>query len=113
MGFGFVLLVIALSLMPPPSEVIQDVFDPGHIIAYFWLMIWFAQLYRSNGARLALALAFSTLGVGLEFAQRMTGYRAFDYMDMVFNCVGIALALVLARTPLQDALLRFERSFTR
>jgi hypothetical protein len=34
-------------------------------------------------------------------------------MDMVRNCVGIALALALARTPLQDALLRFERSFAR
>jgi VanZ family protein len=113
LGFGFVLLVIALSLAPPPPGLETDVFNPGHIVAYFWLMIWFAQIYRGNGARLQLALAFGVLGIALEFAQGLTGYRHFDYMDMVLNCIGIALALMLARTPLQDALQRLERAFVQ
>lgn len=113
LGFGFVLLVIALSLAPTPRGLVTEAANPGHIIAYFWLMIWFAQIYHGTRARLRLALAFSALGVVLEFAQAMTGYRQFDYMDMVRNCAGVALAFVLARTPLQDALLRFERSVAR
>jgi hypothetical protein len=112
-GYGFVLLVIVLSLMPPPPAVVPDSANFGHIIAYFWLMIWFAQVYRRPVPRILLAVAFGALGVTLEFVQGMTGYRHFDYLDMVRNFVGIAFGLVLARTPLQDVLLRVEHTLAR
>ena len=112
-GMGFVLLVIVLSLMPSPPEVGPGSTNFGHIVAYLWLTIWFAQIYRAPGPRALLALGLGALGVALEFAQGMTGYRHFDYLDMVRNFGGIAFGLVLARTPLQDALLRFEHTLAR
>jgi hypothetical protein len=110
LGIGFVLLVIYLSLAAPPKDVeLPNVFDVGHVIAYFWLMIWFAQIYRDAPRRWALAAGFGAMGVGLEYIQGMTGYRQFDTADMARNFVGIAIGLVLARTALQDALYRVER----
>ena len=87
-----------------------DAFDVGHVVAYFWLMIWFAQIHRSAGRRWALAAAFGAMGIVLEYIQGMTGYRQFDYVDMVRNFIGIAIGLALARPSLQNALYRFERT---
>ena len=109
-GLGFVVLVIYLSLTAVPRELeVPGVFNAGHLIAYFWLMIWFAQIYRASGPRWLLAAAFCALGVGLEFVQGMTGYRSFEYSDMVLDFLGVALGLVAARTSAQNALLGFER----
>ena len=106
---GFVLLVVYLSLTPDP--VLVDVpggSKIGHVLAYLWLMTWFAQIYRATGRRLLLAGAFCALGIVLEYLQGMTDYRHFAYTDMLINSAGVALGLALARTPLQDALRSFE-----
>jgi VanZ family protein len=110
LGIGFVLLVIYLSLASPPRDFdVPDVFDFGHIVAYFWLMIWFAQIHRSARRRWAVATIFGAMGIALEYVQGMTGYRNFDHVDMVRNFIGIALGLALARTPMQNVLYRVER----
>jgi hypothetical protein len=114
LGIGFVLLVIYLSLTAKPPDVdIPDASNIGHVIAYFWLMIWFAQIHRSARRRWLLAAAFGVLGVVLEFVQGMTGYRHFDYLDMARNFAGIGIGLVLARSALQDTLYRFEDMLAR
>jgi len=109
LGIGFVLLVIYLSLTPDPPDLgAPEGLKVGHLLAYGWLMIWFAQIYRTTPRRLMLAVAFCALGIGLEYLQGMTDYRGFEYSDMVINSAGVALGLVLARTPLQDGLRIFE-----
>lgn len=109
LGWGFVLLVIYLSLMHPPQSIDARTFDYGHLVAYGWLMSWFAQIHRPTRKRFAIGLALCALGVALEFVQGMTGYRTFDYADMGMNTLGVALGLVLARTPLQNVLAAAER----
>jgi hypothetical protein len=110
LGIGFVLLVIYLSLVRPPRDLdLPDVFDMGHIIAYCWLMLWFAQLHRAAARRWLFAAGFGAMGIVLEYIQGTTGYRHFDYADMVRNFIGVALGFGLACTPLQGALYRVER----
>lgn len=112
-GIGFVLLVIYLSLTPDPPDLgAPEGMKVGHLIAYGWLMIWFAQIYRTTRRRLLLAASFCLLGIVLEYLQGMTDYRGFEYSDMVINSAGVALGLVLARTPLQDGLRVFEALVT-
>jgi len=55
----------------------------------------------TGGARrAAYAIGLGALGVALEFAQRATGYRSFELMDMAANCAGIGLGAALkARWP--------------
>jgi hypothetical protein len=109
LGIAFVLLVIHLSLTPDPPDLgAPEGLKVGHLLAYAWLMIWFAQIHRTTGRRLMLAVGFCTLGIVLEYVQGMTDYRGFEYSDMVINSTGVVIGLVLARTPLQDGLRRFE-----
>lgn len=110
-GWGFVLLVVYLSLMRAPTEIAPKVFDIGHVVAYAWLMLWFAQLHRPTGVRLIVGAFLCALGAAIEFAQGLTGYRTFDYADMVMNTLGVIIGLLLARTPLQHALEAVERRF--
>ena len=52
------------------------------------------------------------LGIALEFAQGMTGYRMFDHADMALNALGVGIGLALARTRLQHMLSAIERTIT-
>jgi VanZ family protein len=111
LGFGLVLAVVVLSLMPPPPDALSLPSDKlNHFIAYATLMAWFAQLYpRCVYGR--LALAFVCLGILLECLQALTGYRFFEYADMLANSLGVLLAWALCLTPLASLLLRFELKF--
>ncbi|CAK4076588.1 unnamed protein product [Aphanomyces euteiches] len=87
-------LLLYLSLTPRPVEIPVEHGDKyGHTLAYFVLTIWWAQL-RIN--RWHLVGAFIALGVAIEFAQGWTGYRSFDYYDMVGNTVGVLFGALLA-----------------
>ena len=74
----------------------------GHVLAYAWLMLWFAQIYRSNAVRYPAALTFCTMGIGLEYVQGLTDYRGFEYSDMVINSTGVGFGLLLSHTRLQN-----------
>jgi hypothetical protein len=110
-GWGFVALIVYLSLMRPPAGLMPNAFNVGHLVAYAWLMLWFAQIHRPNGTRLVVGTLLCALGVAIEFAQEQTGYRSFEYADMLMNTLGVGL--LLARTPLQNALRTVERIVAR
>jgi len=113
-GFGFVLLVIYLSLTPDPVDIGQpEGMKLDHMIAYAWLMLWFGQIYRTTASRLLLATAFCGLGVALEYLQGMTDYRGFAYSDMLFNSTGVAIGLALAYVPLQNSFRALETMLQR
>jgi hypothetical protein len=113
-GAGFVGLVIYLSLTPDPLAVpsVENV-KTGHVLAYFWLMLWFSQLWHRSLPRLVLALALLALGVGLEYAQRQTGYRTFAYADMRDDLIGIAAGWAAATTVLGRVLAAGEALYAR
>ena len=104
------LFVAWLSLTPNPIQTTElDGVDTGHLSAYFTLMAWWAQLVRRGWPRVAVAAALVGLGIGLEFAQALTGYRTFDLADMRDNALGVAAGFALALTPLGEALRALER----
>ena len=110
-GAAFVALVIYLSLTPHPLQVPSvGPLKAGHVAAYAWLMLWFAQIYRGR-ARAAMAVALVTMGVILEYLQDFTGHRTFAYTDMRDNAIGVGIALVLAATPLGRAMEVLQRRF--
>ena len=109
-GFALVILVTYLSLTTRPIDLGRiDEIKVGHFIAYFVLMLWFAQLYRPWRTRLGIAAAFALMGVGLEYTQGLTSYRSFAYADMMDNAIGVAVGLAMASTPAGRALARIER----
>ena len=108
-GLGFVVLVIYLSLTPnPPDLGAPEGMKIGHVLAYGWLMLWFAQIFRSISTRLWLAAIFIALGIALEYMQGLTDYRGFEYSDMLINAAGVVLGLLLGQSVLQNGLAVIE-----
>jgi VanZ family protein len=98
LGWGWAATIVWLSLAPGLPEIDLEQGDKlGHLLSYGVLMFWFCQLYRARGTRLAYALGFVAMGVGLEFVQRTLGYRSYDPFDMFANALGVALGWAAAR----------------
>ena len=102
LGLVWVAAVFYLSLTPhPPQPVTFWQADKlGHALAYGLLMLWFCQVYRRRSSRMLLALLLVTMGIAIEYLQRETGYRAFEYVDMLANAAGVMVGWAWARTLL-------------
>jgi VanZ family protein len=99
-GVLMVLVVCVASLspaMPPPPGLHGDKFE--HLIAYGSLTYWWGMLYPERTQRWLACLLFILMGIGLEFAQRATGYRVLDVFDMAANTVGALLGRIAVETP--------------
>ena len=92
LGWAWAAGIVWLSLTPSPPEIdFQDSDKLGHLLSYAMLMLCFVLAYRGWRARLAHALLFLAMGVGIEFAQAALGYRMFEGLDMLANAAGIGL----------------------
>ena len=54
-------------------------------------MVLFCAAHVSTRTRAIYAAGFILMGIGIEYLQRMTGYRTFDVFDMLANAVGVVL----------------------
>jgi VanZ family protein len=94
--------VVYLSLAADmPAVPGEDSDKYGHLIAYGVMMYWFTQIYGRLRARIVIAAGLIALGIVLEFLQGYSGYRSFEYADMIANAVGVFLGWIAAppRTP--------------
>jgi VanZ family protein len=85
----------------------------GHLFAYFSLMLWFANIYSRKNQQISLSVAFFAMGAILEFLQGLSGYRTFQYSDMVANGVGIFLGGLLAKTWFGSFLVKLDKLLAR
>ncbi len=109
-GYMMVAFVIYSSLTTSPVTPGFKLSDKlMHVIGYFGLMGWFMQIYHDKKIQLWIALAFISMGVGLEFLQDMGGVRVFELNDMIANVFGVLLAYVLVKILCPDWLIRFEQ----
>ncbi|MBA2351084.1 MAG: VanZ family protein [Burkholderiales bacterium] len=111
LGWLLVGVVVYASLTSSTPETLpfDDADKFGHLLAYAVLMGWFCQLFWSISDRLKLAAAFAVMGISLEFAQALTGYRSFDYADMLANVLGVAGGWMAIKTRLRYSLSAFDR----
>jgi VanZ family protein len=110
-GWGLIVTVIMLSLLPVPSLklsfILIDLDKVEHALTYATLTLWFAQIYpRCTWAGIGLKLL--TLGVILEFLQGMTTYRTFSFWDMGANTLGILIGWSLSIVGLSRTLIYLE-----
>ena len=98
-GWLWVAAVFYLSLMPHPPEPVsfEGVDKLEHALAYALLMLWFCQVYVECRTRIKLTLSLLMMGVGIEILQGMSGYRYFEYADMLANSTGVLLGWGLAQ----------------
>jgi len=110
-GWGLIVTVIMLSLLPVPSLklsfILIDLDKVEHALTYATLTLWFAQICpRRTWAGIGLKLL--TLGVILEFLQGMTTYRSFSFWDIGANMLGILIGWSLSIAGLSRALTYLE-----
>lgn len=100
LGCLWVAAIVFLSLIPhPPNPMHFENADKlEHALAYGSVMLWFCQIYHKPAPRMLVAVLLIGMGIALEYLQRMTGYRTFDYADMLVNGAGVLLSWALAHT---------------
>jgi len=110
-GWGLVALVAYLSLTPhPPQPFSFHMVDKvEHGLAFATLSWWFCQIYATMRTRVAVCAVLLGYGVLIEVLQGMTGYRYFEYADMLADGTGVLLGGWLARTALGRAFVWIER----
>lgn len=108
LGWAMIAFVVALSLLSVSGPVDAPGADKAyHTIAYGGMMFWWGMV--QPGRRWAWALGLLGLGVALELAQSLTGYRSLDRWDAAANALGVVLAALLLFTPLARSLAWFDR----
>ena len=112
-GWGMVVGAAVLSLIPLSIDMREGGDKIGHFVAYAGLTFWFGMLYAGPRRRLAIALAFTLMGVAIEFLQGLTDYRSFEVADIVADAVGTVIGVALLHTPLANALDWVERFLRR
>ncbi len=97
-GWLMVVLVVILSLLPHPSTPPIVTWDKSqHLLAYGGLMYWFGMVFPRHAPWILFLVA---LGAILEVLQGWSGYRYFEYTDMLANTLGVLVGLLLATTQL-------------
>jgi VanZ family protein len=93
LGWLWVAAILWLSLTPVPPQPFTFSFSDKveHMLAYLFLMGWFAVVCRGSTRRLVAVLLVS-MGIGVEILQGLSGYRYFEWADMAANTTGVLLA---------------------
>jgi VanZ family protein len=115
-GIGWLLIfaVIVLSLLPRvPSPEFVHGDKIQHVLAYFGLMAWFAQIDREVATRFRWLGGLALMGIGLELLQGWMGFRMYDPLDMLANTTGVLLGWCLAPPRGPDVYGRVEMRLHR
>jgi VanZ family protein len=103
-GWVGVAMVVYFSLVPDPPQIDMAEGDKvQHLAAYAGLMLWFAQVMAGRTQRAILVWLLVALGVALELAQGLTGYRSMSLADMAANTAGVILGWLAAPPRLPNA----------
>lgn len=99
-GLLITAVVVVASLVPVqqlPPVALSDKIE--HLLGFVVLAFWFGSVIAHRDF-LYLALALIALGGGIEIAQGLMGLgRQSDLKDLWADCIGIAIGLGIAATP--------------
>ncbi len=101
LGLGWLAVVLAIiACLVPMSELPQpaSLSDKSeHILGYLLLSCWFVGIYPRT-RYWTIAVGLGLMGVLIEFAQGAMHYgRQADPLDVLANCTGILIGLLLGR----------------
>ncbi len=66
------------------------------VLAIFWNLFYFSLSKINIIKQYSLSFVFSfTLGLLLEYMQKLSGFRTFDWFDVLFNTLGIIFGTII------------------
>lgn len=72
------------------------------------MMSYFVQIIKKSSYKKAF-VTFFIMGVLIEFLQLMTGYRSFEFLDMVANTSGLLMGWLIFGNYLSNILELIEK----
>lgn len=101
-GFALMMFIMVLALIPMPEFVPGKLYSDkaGHLLAFAFLMLWFAGLFP-RGQHWRVFLALLLYGVIMELLQSQVPNRYAEGADLLADVVGLCVGWLLARTALQ------------
>ncbi len=109
---SLLLLLIAFgSLVPVPRADFQNGDKLAHVFLYFILMSWFAQVIIPR-YHFYLVLIISSFGLLLEVAQMVTGYRMFEWGDVLANSIGAMFGWAAMHTLIGQTIAAMDKTFS-
>lgn len=113
-AYLIILVIIVLSLIPNPEDITPFSASDKlmHTLAYAVSMFWFGLCFKRERL-LGIGAALVLLGIALEVIQGQTGYRSMSLYDIIANCVGVLLGLLLSFSPLSKSLQYLEQRFLK
>lgn len=114
MWFAAILAVMVGSLLPSDSLAMQTIdrlplSDKIEHAGIYALIAFLPSIRERRGVVVASAAGAVALGIGLEIAQLLTGWRDFEVADMVADTVGVCIGLALGlavRTLLRSSIVQ-------
>jgi VanZ family protein len=113
-GYGLVVLVVALSLSPALPSPIDFLWADKlyHVLTYGVLMLWFVQLHPKP-RYVWLAVGFILLGILMELLQSQLATRSGEVWDVAANSLGTFLSWGLALMGMNTLLYQFENRYLK
>lgn len=115
LGGAIMLSVLWMALTPNPGITLEIPYGDKllHAATFTCLMGWWGNVYRARRPRGWAALGCLAYGVSIELAQWLDPPRDADVLDVLADGAGIAVALLLLRTPLASVLASVEARSVR
>ena len=112
LAYLIILVIIVLSLIPDPDKITPFSASDKlmHTLAYAVSMLWFGFCFKREKLY-AIGSGLILLGITLEIVQGQTGYRTMSFYDIVANCAGVLIGLVLSFSRLSKSLQYIEQLF--
>ncbi len=113
-AYLIILVIIVLSLIPDPDKITPFSASDKllHTLAYAVSMLWFGLCFKREKLFI-IATGLILLGIILEVIQGQTGYRTMSLYDIIANCAGVLVGLLLSFSPLSKSLQYIEQRFLK
>jgi len=112
LGFLIIFFVTFIMLAPPEWLFSSEIEEEStyidkiiHMLVYAFLVLWFSGQVRMT---LSFFVIVSFYGYIIEFIQYYLPYRSFEWLDLLFNQIGIVTGIIIGDVLLNGWSLNLE-----
>ena len=112
LGFLMIFFVTFIMLAPPEWLFISEIDEEStyidkiiHMLVYAFLVLWLSGQVRMT---LSFFVIVSFYGYIIEFIQYYLPYRSFEWLDLLFNQIGIVTGIIIGDVLLNGWSLNLE-----